>query len=106
MQKVQLKQSKLNLEQTLATGKAVYDETVTNHLVASTKSLNILLRECKEKNIDIKEIKTANVWANREVVYMHLVVLASDLYKNDKEMQDMFVDYMQAQLEKACIYEK
>lgn len=106
MQKVQLKQSKLNLEKTLATGEAVYNETVTNHLVASTKSLNILLKECKEKDIDIKEVKTANVWANRETVNRHLVSLASELYKDDNEMQSMFVKYMQAQLEKACIYEK
>ena len=105
MQKVTLTQSTINLTETVKQNKVVYDTTETTHIVASTKSLNILLQELKEKNINVNKVKVADVWCNRAVVNKHLAELAKDTFLDEK-MQKLFVEYMQKQLEKMCIFEK
>ena len=105
MQKVTLTQSTINLTETVKQNKVVYDTTETTHIVASTKSLNILLQELKEKNINVNKVKVADVWCSRAVVNKHLVELAKDTFADEK-MQALFIEYMQKQLEKMCIFEK
>ena len=105
MQKVTLTQSTINLAETVKQNKVVYDTTETTHIVASTKSLNILLQELKEKNINVNKVKVADVWCSRAVVNKHLAELAKDTFADEK-MQALFIEYMQKQLEKMCIFEK
>lgn len=105
MQKVTLTQSTINLNETVKQNKVVYDTTETTHIVASTKSLNILLQELKEKNINVNKVKVVDVWCSRAVVNKHLEALAKDTF-TDEKMQALFIEYMQKQLEKMCIFEK
>lgn len=105
MQKVTLTQSTINLNETVKQNKVVYDTTETTHIVASTKSLNILLQELKEKNINVNKVKVVDVWCSRAVVNKHLAELAKDTFADEK-MQTLFVEYMRKQLEKMCIFEK
>ena len=105
MQKVTLTQSTINLTETVKQNKVVYDTTETTHIVASTKSLNILLQELKEKNINVNKVAVTDVWCNRVIVNKHLEALAKDTFADEK-MQKLFVEYMKKQLEKMCIFEK
>lgn len=105
MQKVILTQSKVNLQETVKQNKVVYDKQDKTYIVASTKSLNILVNELKAKEVHISKIKTSDVWCSREIVNKHLTALAKETFDNE-EMQDLFIDYMHKQLEKMCIFEK
>lgn len=103
MIKVNVEVRELNMAETIAKNRPVYDSRFDNAIVASTKSLNNLLDEYKQKNETVANVQRKDYFLDKEEVKKAVAEMVENLV-DDKAIVSDTVDHIMKALDGACVF--
>lgn len=103
MIKVNVEVRELNMTETIAKNRPVYDSRIDTTIVASTKSLNNLLDEYKQKNETVANVQRKDFFLDKEAVKEAVANMVENLV-DDKAIVSDTVDHIIKALDGACVF--